>query len=249
MRSCHLISNTNYTANLCPWTCSQILIHRTQPKCSDTPLRTMNFPYDLHITGPLLGEFTSPPLHSHHKGPVMEIFDICFVENLNKLLSKQLNCGWFEMTGPSCDITDDHSAPNPANTCFPSVYYGDAQIFLKNNLNLKISWFHDDVIKWKHILRYWPFVQGIHRSLVNSPHKGQWRGALMFSLICTWKNGWVHNHEAGDLRCHRAHYDVTVMNSLVLFYKHAEFYHPCDMEACHKDRLISLLQVCGVSDS
>ena len=41
---------------------------------------------------------------------------------------------------------------------------------------------HDDVIKWKHFPRYWPFVRGIHRSLVNSPHKGQWRGALMFFL-------------------------------------------------------------------
>ena len=43
---------------------------------------------------------------------------------------------------------------------------------------------HDDVIKWKHFLRYWPFVRIIHRSPVNSPHKGHWRGALMFSLIC-----------------------------------------------------------------
>ena len=42
----------------------------------------------------------------------------------------------------------------------------------------------DDVIKWKHFPRYGPFVRGIHRSPVNSPHKGQWRGALMFSLIC-----------------------------------------------------------------
>ena len=46
---------------------------------------------------------------------------------------------------------------------------------------------------------------------VNSPHKGQWRGALMFSLICVWINGWVNNREAGDLRRYRAHYDVTVM--------------------------------------
>ena len=38
----------------------------------------------------------------------------------------------------------------------------------------------DDVIKWKHFLRYWPFVRGIHRSPVNSPRRGQWRGALMF---------------------------------------------------------------------
>ena len=60
-------------------------------------------------------------------------------------------------------------------------------------------------------LRYWPFVRGIHRWPVNSPHKGQWRGALMFSLICAWINGWVNSREAGDLRCHRAHYDVIVM--------------------------------------
>ena len=70
---------------------------------------------------------------------------------------------------------------------------------------------HDDVIKWKHFPHYWPFVRGIHRSPVNSPHKGQWRGALMFSLICVWINDWVNNREAGDLRRYRAHYDVIVM--------------------------------------
>ena len=43
---------------------------------------------------------------------------------------------------------------------------------------------------------------------VNSPHKSQWRGALMFSLICTRINDWVYNREAGDLR---RHYDVIVM--------------------------------------
>ena len=69
---------------------------------------------------------------------------------------------------------------------------------------------HDDVIKWKHFLRYWTFVREIHRSPVNSPHKGQWCGALMFSLICAWAN----NREAGDLRRHHAHYDVTVMCSV-----------------------------------
>ena len=42
-------------------------------------------------------------------------------------------------------------------------------------------------------------------------HKGQWRGALMFSLICAWINGWVNNREAGDLLRHRAHDDVNVM--------------------------------------
>ena len=63
---------------------------------------------------------------------------------------------------------------------------------------------HDDVIKWKHVPLYWSFVWGIHRSLVNSPHKGQWRGAVMLSFICAWINGWVNNREAGDYRRHRA---------------------------------------------
>ena len=69
---------------------------------------------------------------------------------------------------------------------------------------------HDDVIKWKHFPPYWPFVRGIHRSPVNSLHKGQWRGALMFSLICVWINGWENNRQTGDLRCYRTHCDVIV---------------------------------------
>ena len=39
----------------------------------------------------------------------------------------------------------------------------------------------------------------------------------MFSLICARINGWVNNREAGDLRRHRAHYDVNVMESSVTF--------------------------------
>ena len=62
--------------------------------------------------------------------------------------------------------------------------------------------FHDDVMKWKRFPRYWPFVWGIHRSPVNSPHKGQWRGAFIM-LMFPWS--------AGDFRRHRAHYDVIVM--------------------------------------
>ena len=72
---------------------------------------------------------------------------------------------------------------------------------------------HDDVIKWKHFPRNWPFVREIHRSPVNFPHKGQWHGALMFSLIYVWINDWVNNREAGDLRRQHGHYDVIVMLS------------------------------------
>ena len=54
-----------------------------------------------------------------------------------------------------------------------------------------------------------PFCAG--NSPVNSTHKDQWRGTLMFSYICAWINGWVNNPEADVLSCHRAHYDVIVM--------------------------------------
>ena len=56
------------------------------------------------------------------------------------------------------------------------------------------------------------FVMRILWSPVNFPHKVQWRGALMFSLIYAWTNGWVNTWDAGDLRRHLVHYDVSVMS-------------------------------------
>ena len=72
-----------------------------------------------------------------------------------------------------------------------------------------VTWWHHQMETFSALLAI--FVWGIHRSPVNSPHKCQWRRALMFSLICAWINSCVNNHEAGDLRCHRSHYDVRVM--------------------------------------
>ena len=70
---------------------------------------------------------------------------------------------------------------------------------------------------WSHQMetfpRYWPSVRGIHRSTVNSPHKGQRRGTLMFSLVYPWLNAWVNNREAVVLRRYRAHHDVIVMQN------------------------------------
>ena len=86
--------------------------------------------------------------------------------------------------------------------------------------NNRASYAYGDVIKWKHFRRHWPFVRGIHRSLVNFPHKGQWRGALMFSLICAWTNAWANNQGAGDMRPHCACYDVTVMEAVFMPWLH-----------------------------
>ena len=75
----------------------------------------------------------------------------------------------------------------------------------------------DDVSKWKYFLRYWLFVRKIHRWLVDSPYKGQWCGAFLFSVIWAWAKVWANNRDAGNLRLHRTHYAVTVM-VLNLFY-------------------------------
>ena len=70
---------------------------------------------------------------------------------------------------------------------------------------------HDEVINWKHFACYWPFVRG--NSLVTDEFPSQRPVAQSFDvfLICAWINDWVNNCEAGDLRSHHAHYDVTVM--------------------------------------
>ena len=72
---------------------------------------------------------------------------------------------------------------------------------------------HDDGMAswWRHQMETFSALlalcAGNSRPPVNSPHKGQWRGVLVFSLICVW----INNREADDLKRHRGHYDVTVM--------------------------------------
>ena len=82
-----------------------------------------------------------------------------------------------------------------------------------------LSWFHDDVIKWKHFPRYWPLVRGIRAQY-------QWRGALTFSLICARIYDWVNNREADDLGRYRAHYDVTVMYRSITIMEHSAISTP-----------------------
>ena len=100
-------------------------------------------------------------------------------------------------------------ASKPLPEAMLTYHYWCPVGFILQNHRLPIKLRRTKNVSWwphqmENFPRYWPFV-------VNSPHKGQWRGALMFSLICDWINGWINNREAGDLRCHRAHYDVIVM--------------------------------------
>ena len=70
------------------------------------------------------------------------------------------------------------------------------------------------IIQWRYSSWWHHQIGSFSASLAlcaGNSHKGQWRGALMLSLVCVWINGWVNNRDAGDLRRYRAHYDVIVM--------------------------------------
>ena len=96
---------------------------------------------------------------------------------------------------------------------------------------IMLCW-HDDVIKWKHFPRYWPFVRGIHWSQWIPRTKFSDAELWYFLWPVLWINGWVNNHEAGDLRHHRAHYDVIVILSCYIFGPYVIYYHrSCDV--CH----------------
>ena len=69
--------------------------------------------------------------------------------------------------------------------------------------------------------RCWPFVRGIHWSPVDSPNKGQWRRALMFSLIYAWTNGWANNRGAGDLR------PIALIMTSLTSSLHLVMWYPC----------------------
>ena len=72
---------------------------------------------------------------------------------------------------------------------------------------------HGAFIRWKHFLRYWPFVRGIHRW-----HKGQWHGALVFSLINAWTKCWENNRNAGDLTPSRSFWRHCNVFILIVFH-------------------------------
>ena len=157
-------------------------------------------------------------MHSPHKGTKIRSFDVY-------LLCFDVFCCWPEKCWPNnrCVVNSDILARIWPHCSDINIKQGSefanwnlavcktrtATNKSRQNTADEVRAMSYDVIIWKHFPRYWPFVRGIHRSPVNSRHKGQWRGTLMFSVICAWTNRWV----AGDLRRHRSHYDVIVMKT------------------------------------
>ena len=86
-------------------------------------------------------------------------------------------------------------------------------IWLSSYCNTKFSqdWFrHQAIIDY--LLQSWSIINEVFWHSFEGSHR-----ALMFSLICAWMNDWVNNREAGDLRHHRAHYDITLMKYKIFF--------------------------------
>ena len=81
--------------------------------------------------------------------------------------------------------------------------------FRQSNISIFVVQGRGLSLWWRHQMETFSALLAIcagnSRAPVNSSHKGRWRGALMFSLICVWINDWVNNREAGDLRRHRGH--------------------------------------------
>ena len=80
-----------------------------------------------------------------------------------------------------------------------------------NKYHLQKEGVHDDIIKWRHFRITGPLCREFtsHRWIPGTKvsHAELW----CFSLICVWANSCANKTDAGDLRCHRAHYDITVM--------------------------------------
>ena len=153
------------------------------------------------VTGPLCGEFTDGQWISPHKGHwrrALVFYFICAWTN-----------GWagdlwrhrahYDVTLMEVEWSYEFLFLASMRNYFIYRCHLSLEERYKLQIYILISSKQFSKSWWRHqmetlsALDYWPFVRGIHRSLVNSSHKGDWRGALMFSLICAWTNGCVKN--------------------------------------------------------
>ena len=104
------------------------------------------------------------------------------IEQISQNIISELNQiqNWLLVNNRHRHIKDP--TPNIMNSQDIGVsHFNFLSLTIDEHANWHAHILHDDVTKWKHFPRYWSIVQGIHRSPVIFPHKGQWRRALMFS--------------------------------------------------------------------
>ena len=106
---------------------------------------------------------------------------VLFYSIIPKLVRKQLHGNVLSVTRCHLSVMTPHITDiltvSSTAWSYPIMYakYQNCRHILRHDNSVEnCRWDksspHDDVIEWKHFLRYWPFVRGIHRSPVNSPH-------------------------------------------------------------------------------
>ena len=155
-----------------------------------------------------------PPVNSPHKG--QGSFDAFFDLGKNKRLSKQSWGWWFET--PSRPLW--RHCDELQNNLVARITYSVRMVYMFVDVHHNTLYIRETSIYFStmtssngNIFRVLLAIcEGIHRSSVDSPHQGRWHGALMFYLTCAWTNGSANIRDAGDLRCHIVHFDVTDMS-------------------------------------
>ena len=170
------------------------------------------------VTGPLCGEFTGPGEFPTQR-PVTRSFDVFFDLRLNKRLSKQPSGWWFEP--PSWSLWRHRNEIGLSQEMYSFRMWNYWYHIVKS---IRCNSFEDPIKRYISVFMMASSNGGIfrvigplwgestgHPWIVDSSHKDQWRGALMFFLTCAWTNGWANNRDPGDLKHHGTHYDVTEM--------------------------------------
>ena len=142
----------------------------------------------------------TPQLQANVWGPVWlnksKSMDGCTTRNTESChtpgtyIGSQMNMHKWHRKLPGCEILktvawnqrDTRSNANRIKTTINTSMFDRGPKIGDNLFSLlfKSSYIHDDDFTWKHFSRYWPFVRGIHRSPVNSPHKGHWHSTDVF---------------------------------------------------------------------
>ena len=110
------------------------------------------------------------------KTPVIRSFVVSFVVGLNKTMINRVAGDLRRLNLCQCYVT-----------------------LMGLSVTKECDWWDLSGTGMKHFPRYRALFKVNPRPPVDSPHKGQWRGALAFSLIFSWTNSWANSRDAGDL--------------------------------------------------
>ena len=162
------------------------------------------------ITGPVWGVSTGDQCFCSQ--PIMLHFCVFFAVSRNKLLNKQSSCQRIETLCHSWEVAAMKSSLDLQHAFLRFSRKGMPPEITKQTSRNMMTSSNGSIFRVTG-----PVCEEFtgHRWIPR--YKSQWRGALVFSLICAWINGWLNNREAGDLRRHHTHNDDSLKYQWTLF--------------------------------